>query len=90
MIQRQFTVYGCVQGVGFRFFTAREANKLGIQGYVKNQADGSVRVVAAGSDRQVAAFRDWLEQGPPTAEVTNLLEQEYTGGRVFSDFTIER
>ncbi|MDG2915159.1 acylphosphatase [Bisgaard Taxon 10/6] len=90
MIQRQFTVYGCVQGVGFRFFTAREANKLGIHGYVKNQIDGSVRVVAAGSAEQIAAFREWLEQGPPTAEVTNLIEQEYAGGRVFSRFSIER
>lgn len=90
MMQRQFTVYGAVQGVGFRFFTAREANRLGVHGYVKNQDDGSVRVVATGSAEQIATFRAWLEQGPPTAEVTNLIEREYAGGRVFNRFSIER
>lgn len=45
-------VYGRVQGVGFRYTTQHEAQRLGLTGYAKNMDDGSVEVVACGeSDR---------------------------------------
>lgn len=66
---RRFVVRGRVQGVGFRDFTQRRAVKLGLLGYVRNEADGSVSVYATGTARQLDDFEAWLRQGPPMAEV---------------------
>lgn len=46
-------VYGRVQGVGFRYTTQHEAQRLGLTGYAKNMDDGSVEVVACGDAAQV-------------------------------------
>jgi acylphosphatase len=64
------TVEGRVQGVGFRAYAAREARRLGLQGWVRNEVDGSVLVVAEGDDRAADAFLAWLRHGPPSARVT--------------------
>ena len=72
MKTQQFIVYGRVQCVGFRYFTYREAQRLGIFGWVKNQNDGSVAVLAQGTEQQLAAFQQWLHKGPKTANVTHL------------------
>ena len=65
---------GRVQGVGFRWWTRREAGRLGVRGTVCNRADGSVEVHAAGSAPAVANFRTALLRGPPGASVTRLRE----------------
>ena len=90
MEKRQFTVYGRVQGVGFRFYTAQQAHKLLLQGAVKNLSDGAVLVIAQGLAEQIESLRNWLQQGPPTARVERVIEQPYTGEREFQDFRIER
>ena len=89
MIIRQFTVYGRVQGVGFRFHTLRQAQKLGIKGYVKNLAEGSVLVVAQGSPHQIENLANWLKQGSPSAKVTDIVEQQYRGESLFNEFIIK-
>jgi acylphosphatase len=65
-------VQGRVQGVFFRASTQREALRLGITGYAKNLRDGSVEVLACGSDAAVARLRDWLWSGPGAARVTSV------------------
>ncbi len=62
-------VHGMVQGVSFRYYTRREANRLGLRGYVRNRSDGTVEVVAEGPRRAVEALYSWLQSGPPMAEV---------------------
>lgn len=57
MQTKQFFVFGRVQGVGFRFFTLQEAKQIGVTGYVKNREDGSVAVVAQGSEAQIQQLR---------------------------------
>jgi acylphosphatase len=57
-------VTGLVQGVGFRWGTAREAWKRGITGYVKNMSDGSVCIEAEGSREQLEEFAAWCRGGP--------------------------
>ena len=47
---KKYIVYGIVQGVGFRYFVYRLANKYGINGSVKNLSDGSVEVILEGKD----------------------------------------
>lgn len=73
----QYFIYGRVQGVGFRYFTWREAEKLGICGTVRNRQDGSVEVIAQGTDEQMAKFTQWLQQGPKTAKVERVIAAPY-------------
>lgn len=62
-------VSGIVQGVNFRYYTARQAEALGVTGWVANQWDGAVLVVAEGPRAELEALLDWLRQGPPSARV---------------------
>lgn len=65
-------IYGFVQGVGFRHFTKRMAEKLGIKGWVKNIPDGTVEVLAQGKENQLQEFIKYLKKGPMLAEVEKL------------------
>lgn len=62
-------VYGIVQGVGFRYFVKREAKKLGIKGWVKNNIDGSVEVLAEGEREALESLLSLLHKGPAFAVV---------------------
>ncbi|HET7798707.1 acylphosphatase [Nevskia sp.] len=69
----RFVVTGRVQGVGFRVATRRKAQALGLIGWVRNCADGSVEGLVAGPRFDaVLALRDWLRRGPPGAQVETL------------------
>ena len=65
-------VRGRVQGVFFRASTQRQARMLGVTGYARNLPDGSVEVLACGSELAVAQLRDWLWQGTPTSRVSEV------------------
>jgi acylphosphatase len=69
---RLFRIEGRVQGVWFRESTRRAAAALGITGYAKNLADGSVEVLACGEPAALDRLAEWLKQGPPMAQVTNV------------------
>jgi len=79
------TVTGRVQGVGFRWSAARQAHRLGVEGWVRNLPDGRVEVFVQGSEAAVAAMRRFLETGPPASWVTEVsldavpLDPEITG-----------
>jgi acylphosphatase len=73
---RKFIVRGLVQGVGYRFFAVRSAERHGIVGTVRNMPDGSVEVIAEGSPAALEAFRKELERGPAHARVTAIEEME--------------
>ncbi len=67
--QRRFFVSGRVQRVGFRYSAYRQANALGLTGYVRNLADGRVEVCAGGPDDKLNQLGEWLHQGPVLARV---------------------
>ncbi len=69
MITRQINVCGRVQGVGFRDALLREARRLGVTGWVRNRADGSVEAVVQGSPEAVEKIIVWARRGPPAALV---------------------
>lgn len=71
---RRYTIRGRVQGVGFRYFTQQLGSQLGLVGWVKNRADGSVEAHAEGLAEKLAAFRAGLEQGPRLARVDEVHE----------------
>jgi acylphosphatase len=72
----EFIVDGIVQGVGFRYFTARECQRLGVRGYVRNEADGKVKVVVVGTDEILAQVESLLRQGPRHSRVESLKRRE--------------
>jgi acylphosphatase len=72
-------VAGRVQGVYYRGATAEQAERLQLDGWVKNLADGRVELVAAGEPAAVAALASWLWQGPPAARVDAVHVEEWTG-----------
>ena len=65
-------VHGRVQGVFFRDSTRRMAESLGVHGHAVNLPDGSVEVVARGTEEAVATLKRWLHQGPPHARVDSV------------------
>lgn len=67
------SVRGRVQGVGYRVFALREAGVLGLDGFVANEADGSVRVVAEGPRTDLEALVIRLETGPPAGNVDRVI-----------------
>ena len=69
---KRFVVRGRVQGVGFRWFVEREASLLAIAGWVRNNADGSVEVLAMGTREQLFGFHSKLRQGPRAARVDDV------------------
>ena len=69
MIARSSIVRGRVQGVGFRWFVDHEARQLGLAGWVRNNIDGTVEVLAMGSAEQHAALLSKLQRGPRAARV---------------------
>ncbi|NIJ94105.1 acylphosphatase [Xanthomonas campestris] len=65
----RFLVTGVVQGVWFRAATRERAVALGLRGHARNLPDGSVEVLAAGTDAALDALETRLWQGPPAARV---------------------
>jgi acylphosphatase len=67
--RRGFRVSGRVQGVGFRWWTRRRAQELGLGGSVRNMPDGSVEVHAVGPEDVLAVLEAALRSGPPASRV---------------------
>ncbi|HSB74990.1 MAG TPA: acylphosphatase, partial [Terriglobales bacterium] len=85
----RFVVRGRVQGVGFRWFVEREAHMLGVFGWVRNNADGSVEVLAMGTREQLSGLRSRLQQGPRAARVDAVEEKEAQPVAGLKTFRIE-
>lgn len=83
---RRYFVAGTVQGVGFRWFVADAAERLGIEGYARNLRDGRVEVYAMGRTEMLAELKAALHRGPRFASVASVEEEpaetdaRYTGG----------
>jgi acylphosphatase len=73
---RRYVVRGRVQGVGFRWFVQREAQMLGLSGWVRNNFDGAVEVLACGTSEQLETLKRRLESGPRAARVDRVEQTE--------------
>lgn len=86
----RFCITGKVQGVFFRASTREQALRLGLRGYAKNLADGSVEVLAVGKGDAIDALEQWLRAGPPNARVDAVTRSEAaTGNNMGEDFAIQ-
>jgi len=88
-IARRFIVRGRVQGVGYRFFAIRAANRLGVVGSVKNLPDGTVEAIAEGTPEAVAEFRAELWRGPSYGHVTTVDESEIKPTGRYKSFDVD-
>src|SRR5882672_2978889 len=73
---KRYFVSGNVQGVGFRYFTLRAAERLQVNGYARNLPDGRVEAYAIGTPDQLAKLRSILERGPWGATVSEVREEQ--------------
>jgi acylphosphatase len=86
---KRYIVRGRVQGVGFRWFVEREAHILGIAGWVRNNHDGSVEVLAQGTRDQLAGLHSRLRDGPRAARVDAVEVSDAAPAERLSSFRIE-
>jgi acylphosphatase len=75
MITRILRISGRVQGVGFRYALSDEARRLGLAGWVRNRADGSVEALVQGEAQAVEALLAWARVGPPAARVAQVVSR---------------
>jgi acylphosphatase len=76
LIARNVRVTGRVQGVFFRAWAAEQARALGVAGWVRNAADGSVEGYLEGEESAIQQLIDQLHQGPPSAQVEHISVEE--------------
>ena len=81
-------IHGKVQGVSYRVWTRSEAMRLGLAGWVRNESDGSVTAMLAGTDAAVSAMIDRLWQGPRGAVVLKVETERLEPHSLPADFRI--
>lgn len=86
----RLSIEGRVQGVWFRESTRRQAQSMGVKGWVRNRPDGSVEVLAEGSADAVDKLIQWSHQGPPAARVDRVKISEENWKGEFGSFIISR
>ncbi len=69
-------VKGKVQGVFYRATTKAVADQLGVKGFVKNEADGSVYIEAEGEAVMIESFLEWCQEGPDRAQIDHIESNE--------------
>jgi acylphosphatase len=81
-------VSGRVQGVAFRDSTRSQAEKLGLNGWVRNTQDGRVEAVFEGEPEAVRQMVEWCESGPSSADVDDVSVEQETPSGDFSGFEV--
>jgi acylphosphatase len=88
-VRLEASVRGRVQGVGYRVFALREAGSLGLDGFVANEMDGSVRVVAEGLRADCETLLGRLQDGPPAGYVDRVVTRWEPARGIAAGFRIE-
>jgi acylphosphatase len=83
-------IRGRVQGVSYRESARAEALRLGLTGWVRNLADGSVEAVAEGPLEALESFVRWSQRGPPLAQVSQVERTDAAALGEFVTFIVER
>lgn len=79
-------IHGRVTGVGYRYWTVEQAHRLGLDGWVRNRADDTVELLAAGPSARVDALIAACRQGPRLAGVTRIDVAEADAGEAGTGF----
>lgn len=81
-------VSGLVQGIFYRFETSREAKRLNLTGWVKNEIDGKVKIMAEGEEENLEKLIEWAKKGPLLAKVDKIEVKWNKDQKEFEDFEI--
>lgn len=84
----ELKVEGQVQGVTYRASAKRKARDLGLKGWVRNETDGSVSIVAEGRKENLKNLLEWCKSGPSPAKVEQVMKQWSPPRRQFSSFEV--
>ncbi len=87
-MQAHLIITGSVQGVGFRQFVKKHAQELGLTGLVRNLSDGSVEVIAQGSQNQIEHMIALCKKGPFLADVTGVAVVFTDSKETYNEFVI--
>jgi acylphosphatase len=85
----KLTAKGLVQGVGFRWYVFREANSLGLRGYVKNLYNGDVEIEVEGERGRIEELIKSVKKGPAFSRVVDLIVEWKDYTNKYTSFTIE-
>jgi acylphosphatase len=88
MVRAHLFISGIVQGVGYRYHTRRQAQGLGLVGWVRNLDDGRVEAVLQGTREQVESMIQWCYRGPSEAQVSDIAVRYEDPADEFQDFGI--
>lgn len=88
-MKKHIFISGRVQGVGFRHFTRKNAEALGVKGWVKNLSDGRVEAIFQGSEEQIQKLIQRCKKGPVASYVQDIEMEKDSGDEDFEDFTVE-
>jgi acylphosphatase len=83
-------VKGRVQGVCFRVYTQKQADKLNLGGFVRNLANGDVEIVASGESIALQKLLAWCHKGPMLAKVTEVRANPIANHEDFAGFEIRQ
>lgn len=90
MTQYEIRISGNVQGVGFRYFTQKQAKTLNLSGWVRNTLDGGVLATVQGPLHAIESFIDYMWIGPPHSDVKSVTKVEMQIIEEFTDFEVKR
>lgn len=88
LVARRYVLKGRVQGVGFRWFAEDAARREGVSGWVQNQPDGSLEIVAEGDAEAVDRFEAKIRRGPAGARVQRVVVDESVPSGQAGEFRI--
>lgn len=90
MVTCHFIVHGRVQGVGFRYYTRRQAKQLGVKGWVRNKVDGTVEIMAQADNKTLQAFQDAVKKGSPNSQVTHVHIKQVQAPQNYTSFKVRQ
>ncbi len=88
MLTMFLTIKGKVQGVFYRKSARDKAKQLDIKGWVKNERNGDVLILAQGHEHNMTEFILWCKRGPEGANVMTVIEEKHNTDQLFSSFEI--
>jgi len=89
MTEMNCVITGVVQGVRYRDYVQSAAGELGLVGYVRNNTDGTVQVVAQGEPEVLRAFVEYLHEGSVLSSVESVSVDWGTARNLLEDFSVK-
>lgn len=88
MVTCRFIVHGRVQGVGFRYYTMQQAKQLGVKGWVRNNMDGTVEIIAQADKKTLQAFQTAVKKGSPASQVSHVRTKQMQTSHNYTSFQV--